>query len=428
MRRRHVACVVEVSLMTVSLMFVSGLAGEATAQDAASDTTDDMKLDDRWTPWLRCWQLWEEQFEPGDELEDERSIVGRTSVCVTPAEAGISLTATAGEQLLVERRLVADGTQHEVDEDGCQGWERSDWSFDGQRLFTAAKLRCGDAPTRTVTGVSLMSSASSWVDIQFVQIGDREQLEVRRYSPMPDLEAQSVLGVGSLPLEPAEIRQARRVSAEALGLADVMEASERTTPRVVEALLVETEPYLDLDSASIIALDDAGIDDDVIDLVVALSYPGHFVVERRNRGGAWSSGGSHAYGGRGGFYDPIWYGDLYPYYVTPLGARSWYGGYNPYLYGAAASPFVILPGNGGRQESTGRAYAGRGYIRVRPREVSLPGQAGRRGGASSPGTRGTSGATSRGGTATSGGYTGGGGGTSSGGGSSSGRRAVPRSK
>jgi len=45
MRRRHVACVVEVSLMTVSLMFVSGLAGEATAQDAASDTTDDMKLD-----------------------------------------------------------------------------------------------------------------------------------------------------------------------------------------------------------------------------------------------------------------------------------------------------------------------------------------------------------------------------------------------
>ena len=172
MRRRHVACAV-----AVSLMLVSGLAGEATAQDAASDTTDDMKLDDRWTPWLGCWQLWEEQFEPGDELEDERSIVGRTSVCVTPAEAGISLTATAGEQLLVERRLVADGTQHEVDEDGCQGWERSDWSFDGQRLFTAAELRCGDAPTRTVTGVSLMSSASIWVDIQFVQIGDREQLE-----------------------------------------------------------------------------------------------------------------------------------------------------------------------------------------------------------------------------------------------------------
>ena len=416
MRRRHLACAV-----AVSLMLVSGLAGEATAQDAASDTTDHLKLDDRWTPWLGCWQLWEEQFEPGDQLEEERGIVGRTSVCVTPAEAGISLTATAGEQLLVERRLVADGTRHEVDEDGCRGWERSDWSWDGQRLFTAAELRCGDAPTRTVTGVSLMSSASSWVDIQFVQIGDREQLEVRRYSPMSDLEAQSVLGVGSLPLEPAEIRQARRISAETLGLADVMEASEKTTPRVVEALLVETEPYLDLDSASVIALDDAGIDDDVIDLVVALSYPGHFVVERRNQGGAWSSGVSNAYGGRGGLYDPIWYGDLYPYYVTPLGMRSWYGGYNPYLYGAAASPFVILPGGIAQQESSGRAYAGRGYTRVRPREVSLPGQVGRRGGARSTGATETAGATS-GGTSTSGGY------TSGGGGSSSGRRAVPRSR
>ena len=57
-----------------------------------------------------------------------------------------------------------------------------------------------------------------------------------------------------------------------------------------------------------------GINSGVIDLLVALSYPERFVVERRDRGGSWSSGGLGGFGG--GFYDPVWYGDLYPYYIT----------------------------------------------------------------------------------------------------------------
>ncbi len=424
MTRRHIAHAV-----AVSLILTGALAGEASAQEPVADPVDETELDARWVPWLGCWQLWEEQFERADRLQNDHSIVGRTSVCVTPAEAGISLTALVGDQLLVERRLVADGAQREVDENGCRGWERNEWSADGHRLFTSGELRCGDSPTRTVRGVSIMSSTSSWVDIQFVRFGDREQLEVRRYSPMPVLDADRLLGSNSLPVEPAEIRRARRASTETLALADVMEANEKTRPRVVEALLVETEPDLDIDSASLIALDDAGIDHGVIDLVVALSYPEHFVVERRDRGGSWSSGLSNSFGGFGGVYDPIWYGDLYPYYVTPLGARSWNRGYNPYLYGAAASPFVILPGGRVEQDSPGRAYVGRGYTRVRPREVDLSGQVRQRGGAGSTGTRGTGASVggTRGGTATSGGYTSGGA-SSSGGGTSSGRRAVPRPK
>ncbi len=413
MSRRHLASAVSLVWALTAL-----LGGAATAQDRDTGTVDESALDARWVPWLGCWQLWEEQFERADQLEDDQSIVGRTSVCMTPAEAGISLTAKEGERLLVERHLVADGAQHAVDEDGCLGWERSDWSADGHRLFTSGELRCGDAPTRTVTGVSIMASTSSWVDIQYVQYGDREQLEVRRYSPMPVLEADAVLGADALPLEPAEIRRARRASTETLGLADVTEANERTMPRVVEALLVETEPDLNLDSDALIALDDAGIDGQVIDLMVALSYPDYFVVEKRNRGGSWSSGLA-SFGGIGGVYDPIWYGDLYPYYVTPLGARSYRGGYNPYLYGAAASPFVVLPGKVGKNAS-GRAFAGRGYTRVSQKKVvSLPAQKGRRGGSGSS-ARGGSGGGTGGGTATSGGY------TSGGGGSSSGRQAVPR--
>ena len=64
-----------------------------------------------------------------------------------------------------------------------------------------------------------------------------------------------------------------------------------------QALLVETEPDLNLDSSALLALDDAGIDHAVIDLLVALSYPERFVVERRGRGGAWYSGSGGGFGG-----------------------------------------------------------------------------------------------------------------------------------
>ena len=420
------------AIAIVALTVVTGFAVSATAvfaQDAPAAVGERAaeSLDARWVPWLGCWQLWEEQLEPGAPAldEDTSALVGRTYVCVTPADdaRGINLTALAGNDVLVERTLVADGTRREVREPNCMGWEESEWSADGQRLFTRAELRCGDQPAHTVDGVSLMTSASTWVDIQIVDTGTREQIEVRRYTPVPPTERDALLGsTFVLPLDPGEVRQARRESAVPLTLADVMEASQKTPPRVVETLLVETEPQLALDSAALIALDEMGINAGVIDLLVALSYPERFAVERRDRGGSWSSAG---FGGR--FYDPVWYGDLYPYYITPFGYRGWGGGYDPYLFGGAASPFVIV---GGREveDASGRAVSDRGYTRVRPRDVTgAPRMARARGGSSGSGSSGggstastgSSGASSTGGGAASpGGY--------SRGGSSSGRRAVPR--
>ena len=393
-------------------------------------------LDTRWLPWLGCWQLWEERLERPDSRDDQQdpsaetpidTRMGRTSVCVVPTGAAIKLTATDGEEVLVERQLIADGTHRDVIDTSCRGWERSEWSRDGHRLFTSSELQCADEPPRRVTGVSLMTSTSSWLDIQYVEMGQYQQLEVRRYSPTLPSETDTM----DLAVEFSDIQRARRESTESPNLADVMEASHKTAARVVEALLVETEPDLNLDSQALIALDDAGIDHAVIDLLVALSYPEHFVVERRDRSGAWSSGPRAGFGGFGGFYDPIWYSDLYPYYVTPLGTRYWGRGYDPYFYGGAiGSPFVIFPGgSGGVNPPAARAVRGRGYTRVVPRATS-GGAAVRRSGASgASGTSGASGSTGRrtgsssgGSTATSGGYSGG----SSGGSSGTGRTAVPR--
>ena len=413
-----------VGLMVVTGLTMSTLAGFAQSPPKAG-TRVEAPLDPRWVPWLGCWQLSEEQFEVGAPALDKgtSTLVGQTHVCVTPAAGGpgVDLTAVAGGDVLVARTLAADGTRQEVRNPGCVGWEESEWATDGHRLFTRAELRCGEQPTRTVDGVSLMTSATTWVDIQVVDTGTHAQLEVRRYTPVPAAEQRA------LPLTPAKIRQARGESAAALTLDDVMEASRKTATQVVEALLVETEPQLALNSAALIALDDAGIDEGVIDLLVALSYPERFVVERRDRGGSWSTGGFS------GAYDPVWYGALYPYYVTPFGYRGLGRGYSPYLLGGFGSPFVVVA-EGDTGDGTGKAVLGRGYTRIRPRDVSgAPRMAKPRGGSSATrsgssgsgssqgtSTRSRSGSTSSEGAATAspGGY--------SRGGSSADRRAVPR--
>ena len=384
-------------------------------------------VDSRWVPWLGCWQLWEEELEELDAFAptnetDQRALMERTSVCVTPSGSGVTVTASEGERRLVERRLVADGARHDVIEGECRGWERSEWSRDGHRLYTTAELQCSDLPTRRLSGLSLLGSASSWVDIQFVEMGQHQQLEVRRYAPArADTEAgpsDPRSGIG-----PSEIRHARRESAEAPNLSDIMEASNNTTPRVVEALLVETEPRLHLDGKTLVGLDDAGIDHGVIDLLVAQSYPEQFMVERRDRRGAWSSRSGNGFNGFGRFYDPIWYSDLYPYYITPLGSRYWGGGYNPYLYGTAvASPFVIISEQGAEQPAAAGAVKGRGYTRVLPRATEDRRAVGRQGTTSGSGggsTRtGSSGGSGGNTTASPGGYAGGRSGT--------GRKAVPK--
>ena len=190
---------------------------------------------------------------------------------------------------------------------------------------------------------------------------------------------------------------------------------------------METEPRLPLDRDALVALDDAGINGGVIDLLVALAYPDRFVVERRDQGGAWSSGG---WGGFSGFHDPIWYsGHYYPYYVTPLGYYFWSRGYDPYLFGGLGSPFVTVS-DGGRTEERGRAVPGVGYTRVSRRGWTDTGGSVPRVGSTSSGSTSSGGSSSggsSGGAVSRGGYSGGSSGTPTrSGGTSTGRRAVPR--
>ena len=383
--------------------------------------------DSPWLPWLGCWQLVEETGARTERPGDTHRFADRVVVCLTPSATdtgGVEVTTIAdGERVLVET-LPADGAQHLVEETACTGWRQSRWSSDRARLFASAELACGGEETRRVSGVGLMTSSTTWLDIQLVTAEGRGEVTVRRYRRA---SASTTVGAGATSL-PADVLDrartaARLASTSDLSVDDVIEAGAVVDPTVVEAMLVETRASFALDRRTLTRLGDSEVPARVIDLMVALSFPDEFVVNRPPARTAASFGG--AGGGFVNTFSPYAYDRWYPYYASPFG---YYYGWSPYssLYylGPAASYAIVPDALDGR--ASGRAHQGRGYSQVGVREPAADRRARRRGttgtgitdtqaasrGGSSSGSSGR-------GRATPGGYTRGG---------STGRTARPRDR
>jgi hypothetical protein len=358
---------------------------------------------------------------------------GQPQVCVEAAPGGgATFTTKVGTQTPIVQTVIADGKDRPVTEDGCTGIQRAEWSADGLRLFARAELTCkGDEGMRHVSGLAMLGPDGRWTDVQSVNVAGRESFRVRQYRRATD-------GVSTVP----------RIAATALTLEDVKEASAKVSPRALEAALVETRASFDLSSRSLLDLQAAGVPATVVDLIVALSYPDRFVIERTARvdralppliddplAPGWGFGGDFY-----GFYSPMW-GPYYysPYYYSPFAYP--YGGFSPFYFGGGYYP--IDPGGGGGNDSVrpsgqGRVVDGQGYTRVRPRdaEPTLPRNPGGSSTARSSGgstASSSSGATSSssGGGSSSSGSSGGGsvstsGFSSGGGGGDGGRTAQPR--
>jgi uncharacterized membrane protein YgcG len=379
-------------------------------------------FDVRWTAWLGCWQQLEETVR--DDSFDEGSIdPGDTHavatrgvvVCVTPAAnaSGVTLSTIAEKQFALEETIVADGSTRTIDEPGCTGTQRAEWSANGRRVFARAELSCLDGGKRTVSGLSTMAPGPVWVDVQVVDAGGRESIRVRRYRRSPD---QSYVSKRLSSEQLAHAARAAASQATSFTLDEVKEASAKLAPSALEAALIETQARFPLNAKRLVELDEAGVPDRVIDLMVAVSFPNKFVVEKRVTSPVpMPTGGS--------ILGPEWvdlgYG-MFPYYYAPFGYGAWgrydygYYGYGGRLY------FLETQGGGGGGQPTpteeGRVVNGLGYTRVRAREpqpVGNSGSGGTGGGSSSGGSSSGSGGV------TSQGY-------SSGGGGDSGRTAVAR--
>ena len=253
-----------------------------------------------------------------------------------------------------------------------------------------------------------MTSSTTWLDIQLVETGGRGAVTIRRYRRAGESTMVDA-GAAALPadLRDRALRAARLASTSELSIEDIIEADQAIEPAVVEAMLIETRAAFALDRHALIQLDDSGVSAGVIDLVVALSFPDEFVVDRPVARTTSSYGG-----GGGGFADsfgPYGFDRWYPYYASPFGYYYGWSAYSSLYYLGPAASYLIVPDQidvGSR----GRAYQGRGYTSVDLRQPAPDRRARRRGTTGTASTQaasrgGSSSGSSGGGQATPRGYT-----------------------
>jgi uncharacterized membrane protein YgcG len=372
-----------------------------------------------WEPFLGCWELTFENLSEGAAaaraanrpLASRPKNEGGPRVCVTRTTEGARFETTVDGQPAIDQTVVADAANHPIDDAECRGTQRAEFSSDGLRLFSRAELTCeGDPVPRRVSGISLLAPNGTWVDIQAIERAGRETVRVRRYYQSDGQLARSrpTFALSKLTID------------------DVQEASGKVVPRALEAALVETGSGFDLTSKQLLALDDAGVPDSVVDLMVALSYPDRFVIERTPRGGGGAgtsfAGDPFMLGWAFGY--PVLYDDFFysPYYYRPFGYANYGYGY----YGSIGGDVVVVPVEPGpRPSGTARAVDGQGYTRIRPRETAAADDRPNTNRTSSR-TSGDAGASSSGSSSSGTASSGGGYSSGSSGGGDTGRTAVPR--
>jgi uncharacterized membrane protein YgcG len=376
--------------------------------------------------WLGCWRL-----------EDDLAGTG-ARLCVTPEPDGVRLQTLVGTVKGADEVVIPDGAARPIADSECKGTERSEWSSDGQRVFRAIDVTCKNETPRAVKGVMFVARGPMLINVQHVTGGGTAAgVRVQRYR-----RAQNqTLADGSKAPQP---RTASVTIDSTWSIEDVIEASKKLPPEALQGALADVRQKFNVNRRTLVALDDAGVPDSVIDLMVALTFPERFVVERVassapigvTTGMSWydpfmspllrdpfmsSCYGYRSYYSTCGYYygyntfSP--YGSIYPYYDNYYVPGGWVA-VNPNNPGGDVAP---------QPSGAGRVVNGRGYTQIRERspEPSAPRTSNRGDGSAA----GWSGAGSGG--VSSGGYSSGSSsGGSSGGGSSSGgggdRVAVPR--
>lgn len=386
--------------------------GPAWAQTPTAPTAP--ALDSRWSSWLGCWRLADETVGDPASFADAVAALQRSRanagslVCVTPAAGGATMTTLVGDRPVLTETIVADGTRKDVTEADCRGWQRAEWSTLGARVFAHAEISCADQKPRTVSGMAMMIAGPHWIDIQLIESEGRKSLRVRRYQRAAD---QKRVG-GTVPTP-------REVVAMPLGskltIPDVKEANGKVAPEVLQAAIVELESGFDLNGERLIELDEAGVSDSVIDLMVALSFPKRFVVDRAGSGSGGGGWGGGSWGMSGFDMWPLFAQPyLYSSYYSPFGYRNW-GAYDSYYFQGPGF-IVVDPGPQPVQPSgDGRVVDGHGYTRVRrndpqPAQRSNTGRDGSNGTSTASSSGASSGSSSSGSSGvSSSGYSGGGG-------------------
>jgi len=347
------------------------LAGAMLLASAAPLLAQGDQPDPRWQAWLGCWQ-------PANVMAVDPGKTLSRRVCVVPAPGTSAVdVVTVADTLVISReRVVATGEPIPATRERCRGWETARWSPDGRRVYLSSGYACAGDVQRRSSGLMAISPRGEWLDVQAVTVGSRTGVRTLRYRaadpsvPLPREIAAALEGVD------AEAGQARVAAAAALTTADVVEVSGQVDAQVVWAWLAERGEGFAVNARALTEMADAGVPADVIDVVVALSYPRVFAINPATQqgelrpgaaeGGAAPSGYGYAPGAWGSRFSPYGWDPYWGYgwggYYSPFG-YGYYGAYGGYGYGSYGGGVIITVVGGGEIQpaSRGRVVNGRGY-------------------------------------------------------------------
>ncbi len=274
--------------ITIGLVLLAGAAlpGLGQGGNVAAQAID--------LQWAGCWDLQVEEADAATDAgagEGERAtpaegepLAGATApqrrLCVESSDATLTVVTMIDGAEVRRDQLHTDGRSRPVEDGGCSGTEQAVASADGHRLYTSADLVCEGGSRRVASGISALVSPDTWIDIQVVRVGEEREVMVRRFS-YNEPESSAIweqAGRGDLSLA---ARTERTAAAAALDTDDVIEAVRTVDAAAVEALLVESEASFAIDAGVLIALADAEVPGEVIDLMLALSFPDYFLVDEQ---------------------------------------------------------------------------------------------------------------------------------------------------
>ena len=324
-------------------------------------------LDSRWLPWLGCWQ-------PGGEPGPDNVMV-----CVRPSadQRGVEIATVANGEVAASRTLVADGQPHQLSVEDCTGSQFATFSADSRRVYLWSTLTCPEARKRTASAIMAMGSPAEWLDVQALGTNGERVPRVLRYRPAAGSSwpADFLLPVARV----AAVDDARVLASGRLSIADVQEAAAHVDPEALAAFVIERNHEFDLTAKDLAALADAGVPDNVIDALVAVSYPTRFAIDRdalrmamkpaeprEGRAGGYGDPFGWGWGGYGGCYRGFYWSS----YCNPFYWSSGYGigGFWPYYYdpywsgyGYWGRPVIVV--RDGDQRTSGTLVRGRGYTR-----------------------------------------------------------------
>ncbi|MGD0483143.1 MAG: hypothetical protein ABSB58_00660 [Gemmatimonadales bacterium] len=350
---------------------------------AAPAGAQQAQTDPRWQAWVGCW-------EPSATQNAQSPALARALlVCVVPAagSTGVDVVTVADTQVVSRERIDASGARNAVTREGCKGWENAQWSAEGVRVYLHSELTCQGNVRRRSSGLMALTPEGDWLDVRAVSAGNRSATRVLRYGAAP-LPATLPADVAAALRDQATLAAGPMPATAGLTFADVAEASHQLDAQVVEAWLAESNQNFAMNAARLVAAKRAGVSDDVIDVMVALSYPRVFTVNPASREAEFrppteKSGVASGYayqapgwggGGGGYYYSPYGWDAWWPYGYNPYspfyspyggyGYGPWYGGYGGWYggwYYGGGGGVIITTGGGGSAANHGQVVKGRGY-------------------------------------------------------------------